>query len=425
MNIRLTPAKLHGTLPAISSKSDAHRVLIASALAEKPTKMLCNIVSDDIHATAACLAALGAKAEFSDGVITVYPNACETPKDVSLDCGESGSTLRFLLPLVSALGKNGTFIGHGRLPNRPVTPLREAMEAHGVRFPQKEQFPLKTEGQLSAGEYTMRGDVSSQYITGLLFSLPLLEKDSTLTLLPPVESLPYIRMTLHTLRTFGIEIEETEQGFVIPGKQHFRSPGEITVEGDWSNAAFFLVAGALGDSVTVTGLRQDSEQGDKAIVRLLSEMGAKVEIRGDAVTVSPAELHGIPIDGANIPDLVPVLSVAAAAAKSGVTVISNAARLRLKECDRLSAVNDCLTKLGAAVSETDDGLVIWGGDPLHGGQVSSYNDHRMAMATAVASIAADGPVVIHDAQAVKKSYPHFFEDFNKLGGKADVLNSDR
>ena len=245
-----------------------------------------------------------------------------------------------------------------------------------------------------------------------------------MTLLPPVESLPYIRMTLHTLRVFGIEIEETEQGFVISGKQHFRSPGEITVEGDWSNAAFFLVAGALGDSVTVTGLRQDSEQGDKAIVRLLSEMGAKVEIRGDAVTVSPAELHGIPIDGANIPDLVPVLSVAAAAAKSCVTVISNAARLRLKECDRLSAVNDCLTKLGAAVSETDDGLVIWGGDPLHGGQVSSYNDHRMAMATAVASIAADGPVVIHDAQAVKKSYPHFFEDFNILGGKADVLNSD-
>lgn len=425
MNIRLTPAKLHGTLPAVSSKSDAHRVLIASALAEKPTKIFCNILSDDIRATAACLAALGAKAEFSDGEITVHPNAYETPKEVSLDCGESGSTLRFLLPLVSVLGKNGTFIGHGRLPKRPVTPLREAMEAHGVRFPQQEQFPLRTEGQLSAGDYTLRGDVSSQYITGLLFSLPLLEKDSTLTLLPPVESLPYIRMTLHTLRAFGIEVHETAQGFRIPGNQTYHSPREVTVEGDWSNAAFFLVAGALGDSVTVTGLRQDSEQGDKAIVRLLFQMGAKLEIHGDAVTVSPAELHGVPIDGANIPDLVPVLSVAAAAAKSGVTVISNAARLRLKECDRLSAVNDCLSKLGAAVSETDDGLVIWGGDPLHGGQVSSYNDHRMAMAMAVASIAADGPVVISGAEAVAKSYPHFFEDFNLLGGKVDVLNSDR
>lgn len=424
MNMQVTPAKLRGVIPAISSKSDAHRVLIAAALADQETVIACNVRSEDIRATARCLCALGAQIVFGDDVIIVQPIA-KAPRDaVTLDCGESGSTLRFLLPVVSALGTNGVFTGQGRLPERPVADLRAAMERHGVVFSPEQTFPITTSGMLSCGEYVLKGNVSSQYVTGLLFALPLLPGDSIIRLLPPVESAPYVQMTLHTLARFGICIEQKENTFFIAGNQKYHTPGQVSVEGDWSNAAFFLTAGALGEPVTVTGLNTTSAQGDKAILTVLESMGAQVDIQADAVTVSPGTLRGVTVNAADIPDLVPVLSVAAAAAASGVTVIENAARLRIKESDRLASMQKTLTKLGAVCAETDDGLLVWSGEGIQGGHVFGFQDHRVVMAAAIAAVVAREPIVIRGAEAVQKSYPLFFEDYNKLGGKADVLNSD-
>ncbi len=424
MNIRVTPQKLTGTVPAISSKSDAHRILIAAALSDVPTEIFCNVLSEDIRATAHCLQALGAEIEYGAGKIIVQPIAQTAKNVVTLDCGESGSTLRFLLPVVSALGKNGVFTGRGRLPVRPVTDLRQAMEAHGVEFSPAGEFPIHTNGVLTAGKFTLKGNVSSQYVTGLLFALPLLGGDSEIELLPPVESAAYIEMTLSTLRTFGIRVTQQGHSYFIKGKQQYCSPKTVTVDGDWSNAAFFLTAGALGGPITVTGLRQDSVQGDKAVLEVLRAMGAEVSVSGDAVTVSAMSLHGTQIDAKNIPDLIPILSVAAAYAKSGVTTVIHAERLRIKESDRLAAIHASLGQIGADCTETQDGLTIKSGKELIGGEVQGYNDHRMVMSMAVAATAARSAVVIRGAEAVKKSYPHFFEDFRKLGGKADVLNSD-
>ena len=428
MKVRLTPVKLCGSIPAISSKSDAHRLLIAAALSDRETEILCNVLSEDIRATARCLCALGAEVEFAGNRMRVRPiprteNAEGAP--VTLDCGESGSTLRFLLPVVSALGKNGVFTGGGRLPQRPITELREAMEAHGVHFSEKGAFPIHTSGALKAGEYTLRGDVSSQYVTGLLFALPLLSDDSTLRLLPPVESAPYIEMTLSSLMRFGIEVRREGHTYFIKGNQTYCSPGAVSVEGDWSNAAFFLTAGALGAPVTVTGLNPDSPQGDKAILDILRRMGAAVETAGESATVSPGALHGIAQDMADIPDLAPIFSVAAAAARTGETAIQNAARLRLKESDRLAAIHRMLGSLGVSCTETADGLLIPGGQSISGGETSGFGDHRMVMAAAIASVLAETPVTIDGAEAVEKSYPHFFEDFKRLGGMVDVLDPTR
>lgn len=420
MYVKITPSALSGTVSAISSKSDAHRILIAAALAHAPTEVRCNVLSADIRATADCLCALGARIVFEDGKILVKP--IQTQKTfASLDCNESGSTLRFLLPLVSALGINGEFTGHGRLPERPVTELRQAMEAHGVTFSPHGVFPIHTSGCLQAGKYVLKGNVSSQYVTGLLFALPILDGDSEIELLPPVESKAYIQMTLSTLRRFGILVEQSENRFCIKGKQAYRSPKTITVDGDWSNAAFFLTAGALKAPVTVTGLFADSIQGDKAVCDVLSHMGAKVVWQKNAVTVLPAPLHGVTVDASDIPDLVPILSVAAAYA-DGVTDFIHVGRLRIKECDRLAAISEMLGALGVRTEEAADSLRVYGGT-VQGGTVQGFNDHRMVMSASVAASAAQNTVTVHGAEAIRKSYPHFFEDFKYLGGKADVLDS--
>lgn len=420
MNAVLTPSALSGTVSAISSKSDAHRILIASALADAPTEVRCNVLSADIRATADCLCALGARIGFSDKTISVTPIQCRKTA-AALDCNESGSTLRFLLPVVSTLGTNGCFTGRGRLPERPVTDLRKVMEAHGVTFSPNGAFPICTGGQLTAGKYILKGNVSSQYVTGLLFALPILNGDSELELLPPIESKAYIQMTLHTLRTFGICIEQSENTFYIKGKQVYRSPRTVTADGDWSNAAFFLTAGALKAPVTVTGLSPKSIQGDKAVLHVLRAMGAGVDWKEDAVTVSPAPLHGVTVDASDIPDLVPILSVAAACA-DGVTEFTNAGRLRIKECDRLSAISEMLSRLGIQTEETADTLRVYGGT-LSGGAVQGFNDHRMVMSAAVAASVSRNAVTVYGAEAIRKSYPHFFEDFTCLGGKANVLDS--
>lgn len=424
MEMRCTPAILSGKIRAISSKSHAHRVLICSALCNEPTKVYCNVLSKDISATIECLKSMGAKISVNGDEILVTPN--EFNRKADIDCGESGSTLRFLLPLVSALGIDTTVSGHGRLPERPLSPLKEEMEKKGVTFETGSKYPLHLTGTLKSGEYELKGNVSSQFISGLLFALPLLNGDSKIHLIPPVESKSYIDITVDTLRDFGIEIEETENTYIIKGNQKYISPKEITIDGDWSNASFFLCAGAVSkDGITVTGLDINSTQGDRKILDVLKRMGADIVINGTEITVKKNKLMGTMVNGADIPDAVPVISVLGAMCDKGVTHIVNASRLRLKESDRIATTESMLSKVGAAVSETDDGLVIWSENELIGGRVDGANDHRIVMSAAVISSLCALPVDIVGAEAVEKSYPHFFEDFNSLGGKADVINNGK
>lgn len=424
MEMRCTPAILSGKIKAISSKSHAHRVLICSALASEPTKINCNVLSKDITATVECLKMLGAEIKIEENTLFVNPQ--KFSEKAEIDCGESGSTLRFLLPVVSALGIDTTINAHGRLPERPLSPLKEELEKKGVVFETDNKYPLHITGNLQSGEYELAGNVSSQFVSGLLFALPLLEGDSKIALIPPVESKSYIDMTVATLRDFGIFIEETENTYIIKGNQKYISPKEITIEGDWSNSAFFLCTGALSkDGVTVSGLNINSTQGDKKILDILKRMGASVEVNDDEITVKKNKLMGTMVNGGDIPDLVPIVSVMGAMCDKGVTHIVNASRLRLKESDRIATTEALLTKAGAAVSETDDGLVIWGENDLIGGRVEGANDHRIVMSAAILSCLCALPVDIVGAEAVNKSYPHFFKDFNSLGGKANVINDGK
>ena len=392
MTKQLTPAPIGGSIPAIASKSMTHRLLICAALAKTSTEVVCHTTSKDIEATKACLAAMKEKKK-------------------PLPCGESGSTLRFLLPVAAALGLDTAFLMEGRLPDRPLAPLDEELTKHGAVL-QKDGAVLRVSGQLCPGDYVLPGNVSSQYISGLLFALPLLDQPSTLTVTGHLESAPYVEMTLDALGQFGIHIIMEENVYRIPAAD-YQSPGKAYVEGDWSNAAFWLCAGAVSAPVTVTGLDKNSLQGDKAVFELLRQFGAACTQNGDAFSVSPAPLHAMDIDAAAIPDLVPILSVVAAKAE-GTTRIYNAGRLRLKESDRIETVCRLLRDLGGSVEETPDGLTIHGGKPLQGGTADSCNDHRIAMAAAIASTLCKEPVTVTGADAVNKSYPQFWDDFEKL-----------
>jgi 3-phosphoshikimate 1-carboxyvinyltransferase len=410
VDAKIQPASLSGTLKIIPSKSQAHRALICAALADKPTRIECEVTSKDIEATAACLAMLGAKILRQQGGYDVTPLKRDRRLgSYPLPCGESGSTFRFLLPLAGALRKKTSFVPEGRLPKRPLSPLYEALVQHGCTLSPQGSVPFTVAGKLTPGNYSLGAGVSSQFVSGLLFALPLLNGDSTLRLSGRVESFPYIELTLAMLETFGINIEFKDTVFTIPGRQLYHSPGTVCVEGDWSNAAFWLAANAIGGGgVSVTGLDKQSRQGDRKIVDILEQFSAS------------GKLRGIEIDARDIPDLVPILAVVAAAA-AGTTVIRGAGRLRIKESDRLAAVTDMLCGLGADVRETEDGLHIHGGKTLSGGTVSSFGDHRIAMAAAIAAVLCTEPVVIRGAEAVNKSYPGFFDGLRSLGGSAELM----
>ena len=413
----ITPAPLSGKIAAIASKSDAHRLLILAALSEGETFLQLEQRSQDIDATIGCLRALGARiVTLPDGVNV--RGIEQVPERSLLDCGESGSTFRFLLPVAAALGAHATFTGTGRLPERPIGELLQAMRAHGVRF-SAEQLPLSIEGKFIGGAFELPGNISSQYLTGLLLALPLLEQESRILLTTPLESAAYVELTLHALKRFGITIPVRKGEYRISGGQHYYSPGMLRVDGDWSNASFFLAAGALGAPVSVSGLGLASPQGDKAMLDALMAFGAGVEATESSIRVSPARLRGCTIDVGETPDLLPVLAVLGACA-SGETRLVNAARLRLKESDRLASVSAMLRALGAAVEEQPDALVITGGR-LTGGDVHSCRDHRIVMAAAVAAIRCEGDVRILGTEAVNKSYPAFFADYNRLGGQANVV----
>ena len=393
------PHLLRGRVEIPSSKSYAHRLLIAAALSDAPTEVRMNALNNDIIATADCLRALGAKIDRTDAGFLVHPIQAAPDGEHTLFCGESGSTLRFMIPVAAALGARCTFTGAGRLPERPNRILTDALNAHGVHA-DSDLLPMRLSGRLTGGAYPIAGNVSSQYITGLLLALPLCAQDSQIILTTHLESAAYIDITLETLTPFGIRIERTKSGWRIPGGQHYRSPKSINAEGDWSGAAFWCAANRLGGEVECLGLNHRSVQGDRAILEMLNQLGGEIDVSGT-------------------PDLVPALAVAAAA-HPGVTRITGAGRLRIKESDRLRTVADMLRALGGQVDELDDGLVIHGGAPLRGGTVDGCNDHRIVMAAAIAGTVAQGPVHITDAQAVSKSYPAFFNAFNALGGLSNV-----
>lgn len=422
MNVKIGKSPLNkGQVRIISSKSDGHRSLIAAALAEEESVLFVDGWSDDLEATVRCLEGLGAEIYKEPSGIEVVPIPRNLEKEAVLDCGESGSTLRFLLPVAAALGRHTIFDGKGRLPERPIGVLLEELAKHGCTV-NSDKLPLELEGKLQAGVYTLPGNISSQFITGLLFALPLLEGDSEIVLTTAVESRGYIDMTLKTLKIFGVAVEETENGWKIPGGQTFEGPRMRFTEGDWSNAAFWLTAGAIKGSIGCQGLDMESAQGDRAIVSLLEEFGAETKMILNQITVTNKEMKGIRIDASQIPDLVPILCIAGAAAE-GTTEITNAGRLRMKESDRLAVMAGCLQKIGVEVEEREDGLVITGGcNPPEGEIViDSHNDHRIVMAMAIAAVSLGVDITIEHADAVNKSYPSFFAELTKLGGVVDVL----
>lgn len=420
MTVSCIPSVLGGKIKAISSKSEMHRILICASLCENTTKIKCNVMSKDIAATIDCLKAMGTEILVHEDIITVNPKPFK--KEADLDCGESGSTLRFLMPLVSALGMDTIIAGHGRLPERPISPLKEEMEKKGVIFHTDSKFPLHLTGKLQSGEYEIVGNISSQFITGLLLALPTLNGDSIIKVIPPLESKSYVDITISVLGKFGIEIEEKENTYIVKGNQKFISPEEITVQGDWSNASFFLCVGALSEKgVTVTDLDINSPQGDKKILDVLKSMGADVQISSNEITVKKNRLNAITVDASDIPDLVPIISVVATAC-NGETKIVNAGRLRIKESDRIKSVLEMLNSVGGCVEETDDGIIIKGKTDLQGGMVNGYNDHRIVMSASILSTLCKEKIEITDANAVEKSYPDFFADFNEMGGNADVIN---
>ncbi len=388
MNLCITPGPLEGTVTPPPSKSQAHRAILAQLLAGGGT--VSNLeTSQDIEATQRCAAAL--KAQGTDLPL--------------LDCGESGSTLRFLIPIALALRGGGRFTGRGRLMDRPQKPYFDIFDEKGIFYEQKDGA-LTVKGELKPGEYRLPGNVSSQFVTGLLYALPLLEGESRIVLTSPLESRGYVDMTLDVLDRFGVRVEVLEDGFLVPGDQVFQAR-DFTIEADWSQAAFWMAAGLLGNPVLTVGLSDQSTQGDRVIDEHFASFAW-----GTWRTVE--------IDVSNCPDLLPPLAVMAAF-HDGTTRLINAARLRLKESDRLATVTKMLTALGGQVEEGPDWLAIPGTRFLRGGTVDGANDHRIVMAAAIAATRCTGPVTILGAEAVNKSYPTFWEEYKRLGGEFDVL----
>lgn len=416
MNIRITRGISGGRIAAIPAKADAHRAFIAAALSGRTVRIRLGDaeLSQDIAATLSCLEQSGARiVKLGGGIWESSP--ATIPEHPKLDCRESGSTLRFLLPVAAALGMNAEFTGAGRLPERPLSDLMNAMTAHGAVF-SAAKLPFTLSGKLTGGKFELPGNISSQYITGILFALYAGKLCGEIVLTTHLESSRYADMTVSMLRRFGAKIRRTGSGWSFDGAAADAVPESVTVEGDWSNAAAFLVAGAVGGKVTVTGLDPDSEQPDRAVIDILRRFGAEVSVDGDEVSAAPGSPRPAVIDVSETPDLLPVLSVLAAHAP-GKSRFINAARLRLKESDRLASTARLLKDIGAKAEEYDDALEIDGGLPVRGGTVDVCNDHRLVMAAAVAASLGATPLTVPGADAVNKSQPGFFADFAILGGE--------
>lgn len=415
MNVIVTANGLRGELEAIPSKSHAHRLLIAAALCEKRTSVHCQSVSSDVVSTIESLQALCAKITTTSKGFPVTPRPATD--GAVLPCGESGSTYRFLLPVACALGVSASFSLNGRLPQRPMDALFGQLTEHGISIRGEGTGQPSVSGKLRGGKFRLPGDVSSQFISGLCFALPLLEEGGEIEIEGELESKGYVEMTRKTLEAFGVRTEFDGRVLKIPGGQRYLSPHKVKIEGDWSNSAYWLCAGAGCGDVRVTGLDPDSTQGDRAITEILARMGANIAFEEGAVRSAGGEMHGIEIDMRNIPDLAPALCVAALAAK-GETALLNAKRLRLKESDRIASITQALSAIGADVEAREDSIVIRGGKRLRGGTASAQGDHRIAMMLGCAAALCEGPVMIGNAETVAKSYTAFYMDLISLG--ADV-----
>ncbi len=427
-----------GTVKIPSSKSFAHRMLICAAMGEQESTLVCDGLSDDILATVDCLNALGStiqirKLSERESLIRVIPipkslmqrnkQCCSYTKTAVLPVKESGSTLRFLLPIAGVLGVRTEFVMEGRLPKRPLAPYDDLLRAHGMKI-DADGNTLYCSGNLESGSYELPGNISSQFISGLLMSLPYLKENSALNIQGDLESEGYVRITEDVLKQAGIKLSRHGQRYNIPGSQVSGLPPELPVEGDWSNAAFFLSMGSVSEhGITVKGLTSSSLQGDREVLPILTRFGAVVSENEHGITVRKGECCPLLIDAAKIPDLIPVLSVLACAA-DGESRIINAGRLRLKESDRLRSTAEMITSLGGAVDELQDGLVIHGTGELCGGVVNPHRDHRLAMSAAAAACICRENVIVKDAECVAKSYPDFWNDFLSLAYSFNSLKQE-
>ena len=414
MKITVRPGSLAGKIAAIPSKTYAHRILICAALSDGKTEISGLYLSRDVLATINCLNALGVKTELDGDKCIVYP--AEFLPEAKLDCEESGSTLRFLLPLVASMGVKAEFVGRGKLPTRPMRPLIDALTPCGGIF-DRDLLPIRTGGAIKGEVFTIDGSLSSQYVTGMLFALAAMGGKKTLNIVGKEVSSSYIDVTIEVLRAFGVKVTRQKNVILVDAPERLLSPGKMTVEGDWSNASYFLTAGVVGgDPVTVTGLKYPSAQADSAIVDILRRMGAKMVVGDNEVTAYPSELCGTDIDVSDCPDSALILSVAAAHAE-GETVFINTDRLKIKECDRQNAIVQNLQKCEINAKIEEDKIIVKGGK-IARSDLSGFCDHRMIMSAAVLSLDEGG--TIDDIDAVDKSYPTFFEDMKKLGGKYDL-----
>jgi len=420
--VTVKPSRLKGSVRVPSSKSISHRAVICAGLSQGTSRIGNINFSQDIDATIDAMKSLGVKAV--KGQLTVEITGSGKPDVINgdIDCFESGSTLRFLIPVAALTGKKVVFSGRGELVNRPLGPYYSIFDEKGIGYSAVDgKLPLTIEGKLTPGEYRLRGDVSSQFISGLLFALPLLEGDSRIVITSELESKGYVDLTVDMLKRFSVDVDNLGyREFRIKGNQSYKAM-DCSVEGDFSQAAFWLVAGTLGADIECLGLNLDSLQGDRAIMEIIENMGGTILASGDSVRALPSATKGITFDASECPDLVPVVTVLASLSE-GTTRIINASRLRIKECDRLKAICTELNKIGADIEEMEDGLVIRGKEQLKGGTARSWGDHRIAMSLAVASTRCSGPLVIEDSSSVRKSYPEFWNHFKMLGGMLDERN---
>ncbi len=411
MNVKIKNAPLCGEVTIPPSKSAAHRALICAALANGTSRVTPYCTSQDIKATANCLRALGLSVLEDQNGYTVGGNGLN--KTATLDFCESGSTARFLLPVAAALGVNTTAIGSGRLPERPMGILTNLLRKHGVEV-SSDKLPLTLKGKMTAGEFSLPGNVSSQYISGLMLAAPLMQGATKINLTTVAESVGYIDMTIFALKNQGVTVLTTNNGWEIPENSGFVAKDTV-IEGDWSQAAFFMSAAAVGGEVKIKGLNFASCQGDMAALDVFAAFGADIHIENDTLIVRKGALRGIEVNAANIPDMVPAIAATAAFA-NGKTVIHSAERLRIKESDRIKTTIAALNAMGVKTEEKPDGMVIYGTGKVSGGKIDGANDHRIVMAFSVAAAFASGESEIYGAEAINKSYREFFSDFKKLGG---------
>ena len=420
MQVTCYPGKLQGVMHAPASKSESHRRMICAGLSHGEVTLKNFMNSEDTEATARCLRALGAQVLHSESEVNIQGFVHKRELLPEFDCGESGSTLRFFVPLALTMCGGGRFSLHGRLGRRPMDVYRDLFVPSGGKWHMYEgtdgAAELVVAGGLASGDYVLPGDVSSQFVSGLLFALPLLPSSSTLRVNPPVESAGYIRMTIHALKESQIQIEELAPFYWrIPGGQHYQAVHSF-IEGDWSQAAVLLCADALGSDVTVRDLSMDSLQGDMAVLNCLKQLGADIETEHDTVRVKPGLLRGTELDMHDYPDIAPMLALVCQFAE-GESRLTGCGRLRLKECDRLSGTVSILNRLGGNAKEDGDAIVIQGVKSLQGGSVDSYHDHRMVMLASIAALVCQNPVEISDAEAIDKSWPDYLEVFRRLGGR--------